>query len=71
MLKSISHNIIGTWTVDNGDIVFVNGDITYTLPNDSVITIPFLNQFIMDGEKIEKYHIYIDPEPLMSAVAAI
>ena len=70
MIKSLTHDITFTRTIDDGAIILVGGDVIYTCFDDTVVTIPFLNKFEMEGDLIRKYHVYADPAPLMEAVAA-
>ena len=70
MIKSLDHDISFSHTLDDGAIILVGGDVIYTCFDDTVVTIPFLNKFEMEGDLIRKYHVYADPAPLMEAVAA-
>jgi ketosteroid isomerase-like protein len=64
MFKGLSHTLHGTWT--HPDAVFVQGEAAYTRMDDSVVSIPFLNCFKMQGDKIREYLVYVDPTPLSS-----
>ena len=70
MFKSLDHDISFSHTLDDGATVLVGGDVIYTCFDDTVVTIPFLNKFEMEGDLIKKYHVYADPAPLMEAVTA-
>jgi ketosteroid isomerase-like protein len=61
-INGISHTLHGTW--DAGDARFCQGEVTYTMPDDREVTLPFLNMFRMDGEKIREYRVYVDPTPM-------
>ena len=61
-IKAISHNLLGTWKV--GDIVFVQGEVTYTRKDDKTVSIPFFNLFKMNGNLVSEYIIYVDVSPL-------
>ncbi len=63
-LNGIGHNLLRTWVVE--DTRFCEGEVTYDLPDGRIVTIPFMNIFDMEGEKIQEYRIYVDPTPLMS-----
>ncbi len=61
-INGISHILLGTWVV--GDTRFCQGEVTYTMPDDRAVTLPFLNMFRMEGEMILEYRVYVDPTPL-------
>ena len=71
MIKSLTHDITFTRTLDDGATMLVGGDVIYTCFDDTVVSIPFLNKLDMEGELISKYHVYADPVPLMEAVATV
>lgn len=50
--------------LDKGSTVVVEGDVTYTRHDTSELTLPFVNVFELDGERIAHYKIYIDIAPL-------
>lgn len=60
--KTLHHSLIGTWTLP--DVVFMQGDVTYTRLDGSEVTVPFVNCLKMRGDKIHEYLIYIDPGPV-------
>lgn len=62
MFKALGHSLEGTWS--HSDAVFVQGQVHYTRHDGSTVTLPFLNCFKMQGEKVREYLIYIDPTPL-------
>ena len=64
MFKALSHTIDGTWV--HPDAIFVQGKAAYTRLDDSVVELPFLNCFKMQGDKIREYLVYLDPTPLAS-----
>jgi len=61
-LAGIGHNLLRTWVVENTRLC--EGEVTYDLPDNRKITLPFMNVFDMEGEKIREYKIYVDPSPL-------
>ena len=61
-IKGIGHKLLGTWQV--GDVVFVQGEVTYTRKDDRVVTVPFFNIFKMNGCSVSEYIIYVDVSPL-------
>ncbi|HMQ68787.1 MAG TPA: nuclear transport factor 2 family protein [Ignavibacteria bacterium] len=63
-IKGISHRKIRIWI--HPDSIIYQGSVTYTRHDDSVITLPYLNLFLMKGEMIIDYKIYMDVNPLFS-----
>ena len=61
-VKGMKHVLLGTW--EHPDAVIVQGEVTYTRPDDSEVTLPFANIWRMQGELIDDYLIYIDITPL-------
>ncbi len=61
-LAGIGHDLHGTWELD--DVRFCQGTVTYTLGDDRSVSVPFLNKFSMEGEKIREYQVFVDPTPL-------
>jgi hypothetical protein len=57
-IKGISHKLTGTWSVD--DMVFVQGESTYTRKDGTTLTVPFFDLFKMRGSLVSQYIIYID-----------
>ena len=69
MIKSLQHTVHRTWTADtDGKILFVEGDVSYTLPNGKVVPVPFFNKFVMKGDLIHEYRVYADPTPMFKAM---
>jgi ketosteroid isomerase-like protein len=63
-IKALRHNVLNTWQV--GDVIFSQGEVTYTRLDEKQVTVPFLNLFKMQGDLIQEYSIYIDPTPLFA-----
>jgi ketosteroid isomerase-like protein len=61
-IKALKHKYLNMWV--HPDTVIYRGEVTYTRHDGSQITLPYLNVFGMDGEKIKDYQIYIDINPL-------
>ncbi len=61
-IKGIGHKLLGTWQVD--DLVFVQGEVTYTRKDDKIVRVPFFNLFKMHGPLVSQYVIYVDISPL-------
>ncbi len=58
-LSEITHDIVDSWTFR--DVVICQGEVTYTRPDSSTLTIPFANVFKLDGHGfIREYLIYAD-----------
>ena len=47
-----------------GDTVICQGEVTYTRRDAGQVTLPFVNIFAIEGERIKQYLIYIDISPL-------
>lgn len=65
--EALSHRLTGTWDVPQRDALFVEGEVTYTLPGGARVSVPFLNRFRLDGDRVAEYLIYADPTPLTEA----
>ena len=66
-IKGISHRLINTWT-EAGSFV-CQGEATYTRHDGSQVTLPFVNVFGMNGDRIKDYLIYIDITPLYTPIS--
>ena len=53
-------------SLSNGRSLICEGEVTYTRFDGSEITLPFVDVFEMDGERIVDYKIYMDIGPLHS-----
>lgn len=49
-----------------GATIVCEGEVTYTRHDNSQISLPFVDVFAMDGDKISAYKIYMDITPLYS-----
>ena len=56
-------------TYGSGENLFIEGDVTYGLPNGTEVTVPFLNRLRVEGDKAAEYRIYLDPTPVAAAFA--
>ncbi len=61
-IAGLTHTIDATWEV--GDDRFIQGTVTYQMPDGRDAVVPFLNLFRMEGEKIREYLVYADPSPM-------
>ncbi len=61
-IRGTRHRLLATW--EHGDVVICQGEVTYTRKDAAQVTIPFVNIFKMEAEKIKRYQIYVDVTPL-------
>ena len=64
-VHGLRHRLLGVWTLP--DVVFCEGEVTYTRKDRSAITLPFFNVFKMQDGKVREYSIYADVTPLYRA----
>ena len=64
--KGLSHDVHESRVLDDGNTVFMIGEVSYTRLDDSIVTIPFLNKLKMDGDLVKEYHVYADPTPVFA-----
>jgi len=67
-IKGIRHKKLRMWT--HSDSVLYQGEVTYTRHDDSQVTLPYFNVFLLNGDKIKDYLIYMDINPLFVNPAA-
>jgi ketosteroid isomerase-like protein len=63
-IKASKHHISRTW--DDAHSRVCQGEVTYTRLDNKTVTVPFVNVFLMRGDKISEYQIYIDLAPLFA-----
>ena len=51
-------------TISSGSTLVCEGEVTYTRHNGTEITLPFTDVFEYHGDRIAKYKIYMDVNPL-------
>ena len=61
-LKGIIHSNLEYWAT--GDVIFVNGTVTYTRHNETTLALPFSCTWKMKGLLIDEYLIFIDSSEL-------
>jgi len=61
-IKAIKHTNLEVWELE--EIRFVNGTVTYTRHNGSLLTVNFSNTFKLKENKIKDYVIFIDNSAL-------
>ncbi len=62
-VKTLQHRVKETWEGD--DSLVCQGEVTYTKLDGNEVTVPFVNIFRFEKDRIHDYLIYIDPSPLM------
>jgi len=67
-IKTLRHELARVWEL--GEEVFCHGDVTYTLTDGRVITVPFANLFKLRGGRVAEYLIYVDASPILGAAPA-
>ncbi len=63
-IKGLSHNLSDEIGKDDNLITY--GTVTYTRLDDKQVTANFCNIFKMNGDLIDKYHIFVDISLLYS-----
>jgi limonene-1,2-epoxide hydrolase len=61
-LAGVNHVITAVAT--RGDMLFCEGETTYTRHDGKAVVVPFADVFEYDGDKIADYRIYADLTPL-------
>jgi hypothetical protein len=64
MIGGSSHELLRAWDGDGTTVG--EGLVHYTRLDGSQVTIPFVNVFYLQGDKIARYLIYIDNGPLFA-----
>ena len=63
-IRVSEHRIQRVW--EQPDSAVVQGEVAYVRLDGRAVILPFCNVFVLRGEKIERYEIYIDPAPLFT-----
>ena len=63
-IKNSRHELLKTW--QDADSAVGEGLVTYTRLDGSTITLPFVDVFHFRGDKIGRYLIYMDVNPLFA-----
>jgi ketosteroid isomerase-like protein len=61
-IRRSRHRLGRVWP--GADAVAVEGTVTYTRLDGSEVTLPFADTFVLRGERISEYNIYVDIAPL-------
>ena len=64
-IRACRHRLLRCW--QDGDALAMQGTVTYTRLDGRELTLPFVNVFVMRGELIAEYLIYVDIAPLYAA----
>ena len=56
------HRFIRAW--EDGGSAVCEGEVTYTRHDGSTLTVPFVNVFYLQGDKVRRYLILIDNSAL-------
>jgi ketosteroid isomerase-like protein len=63
-IQRSQHQLLKTWA--DADSAVGEGRVTYTRLDGSTITLPFVDVFHFRGDKIGRYLIYMDVNPLFA-----
>lgn len=63
-IRAVSHDVPDAWQA--GDTVVCRGQVTYTRHDGSRLAVPFANVFLMAGDRVRDYRIYMDASALHS-----
>jgi uncharacterized protein (TIGR02246 family) len=63
-LAGLSHVLTAVAT--KGDMLFCEGETTYTRHDGKAVVVPFADVFEYEGDKIAEYRIYADLAPLFA-----
>ncbi|MFN7685773.1 MAG: nuclear transport factor 2 family protein [Oligoflexia bacterium] len=63
-IRGLSHRLIQTWEGEGSWVV--EGEVTYTRLNGSVLTVPFCDVFRMKNGKVKAWLIFMDISTLYS-----
>jgi ketosteroid isomerase-like protein len=63
-IKGLRHRVRDVWEQDN--VIICEGEVTYTRPDGSELTVPFADILRLKGDLIADYRIYMDISPLAS-----
>jgi ketosteroid isomerase-like protein len=64
-VDALYHDVRNVW--EDGDVVFVEMDVTYWRHDGTSVTLPCSDIFRFNGSKIEELRIYMDANPLFDA----
>lgn len=62
LIKGMKFKVIRRWV--HSDSIIVQGEVKFTSPDDSEITLPFADIYYMKEDRIQKLYSYIDINPL-------
>jgi ketosteroid isomerase-like protein len=64
LIKSLYHDIQGTW--EQGNLLLVEMNVIYTRHDGKVVTIPVADTFRFEGGLIKDMRIYADTTPVLA-----
>lgn len=64
-IRAVSHDVPDAW--QSGDTIVCRGEVTYTRHDGSMLTVPFANVFLMAGDRVRDYRIYMDASALFAS----
>lgn len=64
LIKSLYHDIQGTW--EQGNLLLVEMNVIYTRHDDKVVTIPVADTFRFESSLIKDMRIYADTTPVFA-----
>ena len=62
-VRSLSHRLFDVWS-QSADTVVCRGEAAYVRLDGRSVVVPFCNVFLMRGDRIARYEVYLDPTPL-------
>jgi ketosteroid isomerase-like protein len=62
-VKALRHTLIEAWEGESS--LVCQGEATYTKLDGKEVTLPFVNVFRLESNRIRDYLVHIDPTPLM------
>ena len=63
-IKSLKHDVLGVW--ESGQVLTLQGEVTYTRKDSRPLKVPFVSLFKMKGTLINEYLIYVDASQLFA-----
>jgi hypothetical protein len=61
-VKGIHHELSASW--EEEDMIICHGTVTYTRHDSTMLSVPFANILVVDGDLINKYLVFVDVSEL-------
>jgi hypothetical protein len=61
-VKGIHHELSASW--EEEDVIICHGTVTYTRHDSTMLSVPFANILVVDGDLINKYLVFVDVSEL-------